>query len=35
VDEVSALARNGGISHALAINSVFFLESYLAGKKIG
>lgn len=35
VDEVSAMARNGGISHALAINSVFFLESYLAGKKIG
>ena len=32
--EVSRMARNGGISHALAINAVFFLESYLAGQPV-
>ncbi|MBC2596289.1 NUDIX hydrolase [Ruficoccus amylovorans] len=34
VAEVSRMARNGKISHALAINSVFFLESYLAGQPV-
>lgn len=32
VEEVSAMARRGEIGHAIAINAVFFLESYLAGK---
>ncbi|MEM8550361.1 MAG: NUDIX hydrolase [Verrucomicrobiota bacterium] len=32
VGEVSAMARRGEIMHALALNAVFFLESYLAGK---
>ncbi|QYY36691.1 NUDIX hydrolase [Ruficoccus sp. ZRK36] len=32
VEEAMQMARKGGITHALAINSIFFLESHLAGK---
>ncbi len=32
VEEASAMARRGEISHALAINAIFFLEHHLAEK---
>lgn len=32
LEEVSRMARNGGITHAIALNAIFFLESHLAGR---